>query len=431
MNPGICGWRLTVTVFLASIISISPLRAQDIEEPVVITRIDMEIDGKTRFDALKNELRIREGKGFDSLEDLEVLLESRSASLNRRRLFAEFDWNLNSPEPGEAEVDIRIVDSFTLYPRPLIQYASDTGLLLGLKLEYYNAFGTLTDQIFEAYWSPGETKGRIDVSNFAIGPLHLDIAFEQFDGITRYGDPQGVTRVEFRNSHTLLSLMADWSLGAASSWSYRLEPQVIWQYNYRFVYSHPEFDDTLYINEGFSPGFVHGIFTDQVEWIGNLRQGFKFSLMNRNLWYLETDRCDSLLESDLFGYLPLTEWLEISGRLGGFLALEGWRSDAGDRLRGVVDYMTYGTWGAFITAQTNLRIIRRGGLFSLYMRPFVDVGYVKSEEWEQGPEAWEYCAGSTVIIFLDSLPGLNLNVEAGWDFKRRMSEVIINTSLLL
>ncbi len=397
------------------------------EGPVTITLIVTEIDGKTRRNALLKELMIQEGREYESLAILKKQINARVRDLRRRRIFKEFKLEMNADDPEAIEIFISLTDSFTLVPRPMIKYSSDRGLTLGLKVNYYNAFGTLTDQMFQGYWSPNEILFELETQKIILGPLHLDVALEQFDGTTRYGDPVGDTVVEYRNSRTQLSATLDIPLSAGHPWSYKLTPLVSWLYDYRFDFNDTGYLDTLFINNGFAPGLDHGLVTDQVNWIGNFRHGFYFDFMNKNLWYTETGNSDIFLESDLKAYLPLTSWFEISGRLGGFYAIDGIRKNAGDRLRGVVDYMTHGQFGTYFTFQANFELFHIPNLFSLHLRPFTDIGYVYSPLWEHGPDSWEYCLGATAIIYIDAMPSLNLNIDWGWDFKRGMPELIIDT----
>ncbi|MCK5737495.1 MAG: hypothetical protein KAH21_13505 [Spirochaetaceae bacterium] len=396
------------------------------DEAVMISKIFTEIDGKTRRNALLNELRIYEGKEFNSFEEFENLMRSRENDLLQRRLFKKFELNISSENPQAIEIYIRLTDSFTLMPRPMFKYSTDKGITLGLKLEYYNAFGTLTDQMLQGYWSPNEILFEAKVDKIILGPLHLDTSFKQFDGLTRYGNPQGEMLLEYRNSDSQVMLSLDVPLSPGSPWSYEFAPIISWLYNYRYdTLVSPELENRTK-NEGFTPGLHHGIVTDQVNWIGNFRKGFYFDLMNENLWYLESGHNEVYLESDLKAYLPLTSWLEISGRVGGFYAFDNPRKNAGDRLRGVVDYMTWGDWGNFLSFQVNFKVIDVP-LFSLHLRPFTDIGYVSSFAWDDGPDAWEYCAGATAIIYIPAIPSLTLNIDWGWDFKRNMPELIIDT----
>ncbi len=407
----------------------TPLYSDEVE--VTITRIGLEIEGSTRPAAVLKELGIEEGKVFNNFETLEDILASRANDLEQRRLFKVFEWSLEQTGPDTAEIDITIVDSFTIYPRPMFKYSSNTGFLIGLKLEYFNAFGTLTDQIIEGYWSQNEIKGRIEINEIIIGFLHLNLTFEQFYGATRYGSPSGDVPVHYESMETIVTGLLDIPFSSSSLWSYQVEPILKGLYNYGFFTNTSSKPNSFFENEGFAGGFNHGIYSDQVGWIRNFRRGFKFSFMNNNLWYESTGRSEIFLESDLYGYLPLTSWFEISGRVGGFYAFEGIRRDAGDRLRGVIDFMTYGQFGIYMTAQTDFRVIPSFGFVEVHLRPFADIGYVKADGWGHGPESWEYCVGSTLIFYFDALPSLILNLEYGWDFKRSMPEVIIDTKLLL
>jgi outer membrane protein assembly factor BamA len=403
-----------------------PLMPVQGEESVTIGKIITEIDGKTNRNAILKELRIYEGKEFSSLESLENLVNSRANDLIQRRIFKNFEWHIDSADPQDIEIHISLKDSFTLMPRPMFKYSTDKGITLGLKLQYYNAFGTLTDQMFQAYWSPSELLFEINVEKLILGPFHLDTSFKQFDGLTRYGSPDGTMLLEYRNSYSELTVSLDMPLGPGSPWIYQFTPIISWQYNYRYdVDVLPELENRTR-NEGFTPGLNHGIVTDQVEWIGNFRKGFYFEFMNNNLWYTATGHNDMYLESDLKAYLPLTSWLEISGRVGGFYSFDNPRKNAGDRLRGVVDYMAWGDWGNFLSFQMDFKVIDTS-LFSLHLRPFTDIGYVYSDIWGNSPEAWEYCGGATAIIYIPAIPSLTFNIDWGWDFKRNMPELIIDT----
>jgi len=396
------------------------------DDSVTIGKIITEIESKTKRTALLNELLIHEGDEFESLAELEFILHSRADQLAKRRLFKDFSWNISAEDPQAVVISIHITDSFTLLPRPIFKYSSNKGITLGLNLEYFNAFGTLTDQSLKGYWSPNETLFELKVANIALGPFHMETSFNQFDGLTRYGDPTGNILLEYRNSKSEILISLDMPLSRGNPWIYNFSPIFSWLYNYRYdtIVSPTLVERTR--NEGFTPGLNHSIFIDQVKWIGNFRKGIFYDLRNENLWYINSRNNDIYLESDLKAYYPLNSWFEVSGRLGGFYAFDNPRKDAGDRLRGVVDYMTWGDWGAFFSFQTNFKVIDNS-LFSLHLRPFTDIGYVYSNEWGNGPESWEYCVGATTIIYIPAIPSLTLNIDWGWDFKRNLPELIIDT----
>jgi outer membrane protein assembly factor BamA len=397
------------------------------QDSVVINEIVTEIDGNTRRNALLKELRIEEGKEFDSMESLERLLAQRIKGLKRRRLFKEFNLDIMATDPGKVNIHIDLVDSFTILPRPMIKYSSTNGITLGLKVDYLNAFGTLIDHMIQGYWSPVEILFEYRVQNIVLGPFHMHSDFIQYDGTVRYGDPEGNLQVQYRYSSSTLSATLDVPLASASPWSYHLTPLISWVYDYRFEFNYTPAPDDYFYNYGFSPGLNHGFVTDQVDWVGNFRRGFYFDFMNNNLWYTGSNTSDIYLESDLRGYRPLASWFELSGRVAGFYAFDNPRRNAGDRLRGVLDYMTYGQWGNYLTVQANFQVFKTRKGLALHLRPFVDLGYVYSELWGHGPDAWEYCAGATVIVYLEAIPSLTINVDWGWDFKRNNPELIIET----
>ena len=342
-------------------------------------------------------------------------------------------------DAGTVNIDIKVVDSATLIPRPMIKYSTELGLTLGLKVDYLNAFGTLTDQMLQGYWSPQEVLFEYRVEKIVLNNVHMGLDVIQKFGTTRYGDPttgvdpDDTVVVEYENATTEFTTTFDIPLDSASPWFFQIEPVVSGLYSYEFIENSTSKKTDFFVNDGFAPGINAGFYTDQVDWIGNLRKGFYFDFMSENLWYTGSGTSDLYLESDLKAYLPITPWFEISGRIGGFHAFTNPRRDAGDRLRGVVDYMVYGDNGAFFSLQTNFRIIdlekKIGGL-GIYLRPFTDIGYVNNQYWTDQPgnySPWEYCVGATAMFYFKAMPSLTINVDWGWDLKRNVPELIIDT----
>ena len=137
------------------------------------------ITGKTRREPLLRDLQIEEGREYQSLEFLTDVVNLRVEQLLRRRLFKEFSLDMNSEDPRNIIIDIVIVDSFTIIPRPMIKYSSTKGLTLGLKVDYFNSFGTLSDQMLQGYWSPTEILFEYKIEKIPVGPFHLGADFQQ------------------------------------------------------------------------------------------------------------------------------------------------------------------------------------------------------------------------------------------------------------
>ncbi|MBF9017264.1 MULTISPECIES: hypothetical protein [unclassified Oceanispirochaeta] len=397
------------------------------QDSIEINEIRTDLDGKTKRGVLLKELGLESGQQYESLEDLEIFIQFHVNNLLRRRLFKSFEWNILPAGEGLVDIQIQLEDSVTLIPRPILKYSTARGLTFGLKADYYNAFGTLTDHMVQGYWSPIELLFEYNVDNIIVGKFHLGMNIKQFDGTTRYGNIDGNTVAEYRSTYSQLSGSLDIPLASISPWTYTVTPLLSWQYNHRMISNETSYPDEVFRNYGFSPGLNHGFVLDDVDWVGNFRKGLYFDMMNYNLWYTGSGTSDLFLESDLKGFIPLTSWFEISGRISGFYSFTGPRDNAGDRLRGVVDYMTYGAWGNYLSLQTNFKVFETPRGLALHLRPFTDIGYVYSEYWGNGPDAWEYCVGSTIIVFFKALPSLNLNIDCGWDLKRNMPELIIET----
>jgi hypothetical protein len=208
---------------------------------------------------------------------------------------------------------------------------------------------------------------------------------------------------------------------------YKIEPVISWYYNFVPGFNNSAYPDDAFDDTGFSPGFNHGFFSDRSAWVGNFRRGFDFEFVNYNLWYTGSGNADIFLESDLAGFWPATKWMEFSGRISGFWAPLNIRREAGDRLRGVIDYQTYGEYGAFLNTQVHFKVLDIDNFAEVQIGPLVDIGYVLSDDWDDGRDAMEFAVGGDIVIVFDVLPTMQLNINWGWDFKRNSSELIIDT----
>lgn len=413
---------------MAPFINLAADDSENVDNTVTISKIKTDITGKTHRDALLRELQISEGREYQSIEYLTEVVDLRVRQLLRRRLFKDFSLELDSEDPKSIVISIVVVDSFTIVPRPMIKFSSSQGLTLGAKIDYYNSFGTLSDQMIQGYWSPTEVLFEYNVEKIAVGPFHLGTNFKQFSGLTRYGNPEGDDIAEYKNASSTVNFSFVAPLGLTSPWNIEITPVLSWIYNQEVNFNNSPYSNSIFQKYGFAPGFDVMIDTDQTTWIGNFRKGFYFDATTTNLWYTETGASDNFLDSNLEGFLPVTSWFGLSGRIAGFLSLNGVRDNAGDRLRGVLDYMTYGQYGAYLNVQTEFKLFKtkKNGI-SMHLGPFADIGYVYSEAWEPGAESWEYCVGATAIFYFDFMPSLSLDINWGYDFKRGASEVIFDT----
>ena len=395
--------------------------------PVRIAEINTSIEKRTKRSALLRQLKLKENSEYDSIDELNRILYINFQKLERRRIFKELEWSVDQLTEDTVAVNIKVVDSFSLWPRPIIKYNSNIGVTLGARVDYFNAFGTLTDMKFQGYWSPKEYYFNLDIANLIFGPFTVNPVFEQFDGTTRYGSPNGDILVNFRNSYTLIKSEFEVQLSPLNEWVYQITPVFKWQYNYRIETNNSDLPDSWFEDYGFAVGFDNGISTDRVNWKGNFREGFFLELINQNLWYTKVGKSDIFFETSAIGFKPLSEWLEISGRTGGFYAVDGVYLDAGKWLRGVRDYNTYGEWGIYTNLQINFLLFTIMNQLEFQLRPFTDLAYIKSNQWDNGMDSFEYCAGTSVLIYIKSLPNLSLNLDVGWDIKRGQLEVIFDT----
>jgi hypothetical protein len=122
-------------------------------------------------------------------------------------------------------------------------------------------------------------------------------------------------------------------------------------------------------------GFDHQIGAEQVDWVGNFRRGWGFSLVNENEYGVLAGSWDRSIEATVRGYEPLGP-VAFSGRLTGFLRFDQLNEDAGGPIRGILDKRIDADYGAFANADFTVSVFTIPKFMEGQGSLFYDLGLV-------------------------------------------------------
>ncbi|MBD5433504.1 MAG: hypothetical protein HDR35_04295 [Treponema sp.] len=317
-----------VAVLLFSAFSFAQeIYTQGIENPEEIARkvfykidtVNYDAQGVTKESALSRNVKIEEGKKFESREDIEAYILDIKQKLINARLFetAEVEYTLagEADEDGDIPVAINVVtvDSrhFLLLPYP--KYDSNEGFELKLKFKDANFLGTMSEMEADAFFRFEQKDGQ--ENDFVLGgtfdydlPFTLgkveaswnnDLSFE-------YAFVRGEPEWNFQSGFTFvlpfenIALRLDLTQGTTRDLDYKkFNDELFFTERAKFsvpirLDTIPGIGDIVYTpaaeivynwdSDGIdildedlvSPNltFSHGISAGRVNWYGNFRKGF-------------------------------------------------------------------------------------------------------------------------------------------------------------
>lgn len=453
--------RTALLFFFFFLIASINLFGNDGTYKVVISEIQTEINGKTKEKFLLGEIGIHKGMEFKTTEDLETFLADAKQDLINMRVFEEVDFNATelsiSGDTVQYKVFIKVKDTFTFYPIPYPKYNSNTGGRLGLKIYYYNAFGTLTDWLLFTNMDINKDYfGNWDIPNWHITPA--------VEGINIWGqDFRAEYSHKFRTVSTPLkidsyhndSISIGTKIYLPLDFYYTMDPRLGVSYGLDGYTIDPNteiataYPGSLTIQDNpdidiLEFSWNHAIGYDTIDWIGNFRDGFAASISN-----------SLILSSDLNPDMPVNFSSTISGdikyfwRISRHFNFSTWAlasvsfnremQGLGENLRGVRDDLLFGDKALFWSVDMNISVIDWDGVGEAQLRPFFNIGYARNDINDQlaGDERnmLAYGTGADFVLYLDKLNALQARATLGIDLSNydwsdgEKYEIDITTSL--
>ena len=317
------GLRAEILACIILLLCAVPIFAADAE--YVIVSVNYQIDGVTQEWALANLVEIETGQAFADKEELEAFIEDRRRTLNNQRTLqsSEITYSTSVGVDGvmAVAVEVSTIDSWNIIIFPYPTYDSNRGLTIKTRFRDYNFFGTLEqlsinmDILFPNSGSSALTLAPSFALPFQAGGYDWQWLFDasatiEFTGYSSFGVATGlglelpflantldITYLQgisydadpddsdgyFLSSDFALGMDIDSGLDVPFSDDLEYRPEIGFEVDYRFA-------EISFERRGFSPYFEHSLFSERVDWLGNLRNGFDASVTNRFIYNIAKTR---------------------------------------------------------------------------------------------------------------------------------------------
>lgn len=423
-------------VFLFCMGCISMLYGQS-DQTVSIDKITIHIDGSSREKYLLREVGLFEGITFNNRGEMEDFLHEAKQDLINQRVFEIVDYSLEPSSEKENSFCLyfHVKDSFTFYPIPYPKYNSNTGGRLGLKVFYYNAFGTLSDlMLFSNMDINIDDSGNWKIPNWHITPFVEGLSLFGQDFRAEYSHKYTTVTSLFKSDSfhndslslgTKFFLPYDffYSLDPRLGVNYAVEGYVIDQQSGNPIYydASPENNPDLDVLE-FT--WEHTIGYDNLDWIGNFRNGFYGALQNSIK--ISSDLLPEIplmisgdLEVDMKYFWRISRVFNFSTRGQALFSFNNEMLELGSHLRGVRDELLFGDKALFWNIDMNISVIDWDGVGEAQFRPFFNLGYVRNDINNQLTEDQRnmlaYGVGADFVLYIDKLSALQARATIGID----------------
>ncbi len=423
---------IVISIFTSSLGSLYS-NSELIQKRAEIRSIDTEIDGLTKRGSLLKKMDLFEGKLFVNEQFLISFMDDAIQDLNNMRIFETADYSLELVDSSDTTdlyiLKIIIDDANNSFFIPYPKIDSNNGFRIGLKTYFYNMYGSLMDFKITTSFNikKNEAKGYWEVPMWTIAPslsgiyllgMEFDVSYKQQFATSKKYDYNGVLQQEYTWHRSELSLNTTLSL--PSDFYYSFGPSLSFNYGLKELEEDkdnnvlPLYGDN--INKDFSNlTWSHSIGYDNINWIGNFREGLKTEISNNLTVSADFDKTVSFytsLGSSFIYFWRINKKLNLSGRFNG-----RWANDEmgfSSYLRGIKNGYINGYLGASINIDLNISIIDWRDILEIQFRPFFDIGIVdkKSEPFYVESDL-AYSTGADFILYLDKWKSLQVRGTFG------------------
>jgi outer membrane protein assembly factor BamA len=448
-----------ITVFL---FSVSRLRAQDYylqndlsidriaesEIMYVIRSFDFDINGKTRPFALMYHGEFKEGDRITGKDNLEEYIVEKKQLLMNQRVLEEvrIEYTLGEVE-GDGSLPVTLLiyvkDTWNFIILPYLQYDSNEGLKLTLKIRDYNFLGTMAPlRIDLGYQNDTDNRNSFNLLVESSTPFRAAglIWYFRFDhdfvytidepwfyknitGISVELPTKNVVTTLGFNEYLIINesnsehdkdkyeLDSDRFNGpyAASEIFSSFKIPLLTVGNYGGLSYTPRIAGKISYTKGGvdEPRRPVGILSQtlgfgRVNWTGNFRQGLEASLENSNNFYALPYGWYSELNGNAAIYHNFNKYFGFSSRLQYRQRFNDIYYDAGDVLRGIVNNRIRAEYMLSFNADFPFRVLRfypselftnpklRFFDFELHTSPFFDFALAEGEHKQSGSKEAPY-----------------------------------------
>jgi hypothetical protein len=422
--------KIQMILFILFIIAIDvSLFADEQKKEIIVTinSIETIIDGSTIRRYLLEEMDLEENMPFESYQSMISFLDDKIQDLLNMRVFEEAEYSLSEASETELEYDynliITIKDSWNIFPFPYPKYTTNDGFKLGLKFFYYNMFGTLRDfkLTTNINLAPDEINGDWEIPSWTIAPSISGVSIGNFDFSLTLSQEYNTEKIyksgELQQKYTWdsTSFTMDTTVALPRNFYYSFGPSLSFDYGIKEVEGLPSSGEE--ISKNFSNlSWSHSIGYNNINWIGNLREGFASDISNKLTASADLDQSMTYTarmgtETSYFWYI--NNHFNFSTRFIGM-----WSNHQmlglGSNLRGLLDGYMYGYLGGFLSLDMNISVIDWDKVGEVQIRPFFDIGIVdKRDEPFDLENDFAYTTGADFVLYLDKIKSLQARATIG------------------
>lgn len=466
-------------------------QAQD-EAPQTFTirKVVFDPQGGTKISALKRNIKIQEGRSFQSRQELDAYIVQIKQELINKRLFESAE--IVAQEDGQnVDILVQTVDSrhFLLLPYP--KYDSNEGFEFKVKLKDDNFLGLMNPLSSDVFFQYEQKEGRDDdfVSGasvryelpFSLGPVQAswnnDLSFK-YAFVRQEPEWNLKTGLTFLLPFQNFALRLDLAQGFVRDADYKVfGDELYWTENAKFsvpiilerfekignlVYTPAAEIDYKWNLDGIndidedllSPRliFSHALSLGQVNWIENFRKGFSARLEQSAAYNFQLNEFQPgvKITANIFA-----AWKRLGFNSRFLLFAERERfTRYGHLLRGVADdqyfagvphtpngYSAKSAAAIALNLDLPIKVLTtdwenwgfgflRSFNFELQIAPFVDVALAANRATGRvfDPRDGFYCAGIEVLLFPQKWKSVQIRASAGFDIGRLLLKDWIDTS---
>jgi len=464
---------------------VSGLSAQDTLEngltssSIILQEVKIEVAGWTSLSVLKRRLDLKEGRIFASEIVFNTYLDDLRQQLQNLRTISEFTLSSEflDSEKTKSIILITVKDGWSIVALPYFKYDTNTGLTASIRGREYNFLGTMEplrvnmdyryDQSARSFflletdinlpfefqklnwtWSFLQSLDiRMEQDWGWRGDTSLSVGWEIIPGITgslklsealkvNELETNGLVETPFKNANTISYgtsfLLAESFLGLKKP---AYNPTV-------FLTANTEPGDAIKTLVGVDGGFYHSLTAGRVDWNSNLRSGAQGEISQRLSYRILDQVWDTTQEVVFQLHLPFHYYwwnLGLSSRLGAWTQGSQVRTEAGSKVRGIVDKRISSFWGTYINLEMPFTVMfwkptdwwgwswAKFSQFEMMFSPILDVAFADAQGTGLGTDDIWTGGGLEVLIFSDFIKSFFIRASLAYD----LQAVIKNRSLSL
>jgi len=379
-------------------------------EPFTIGEVTYKVQGNSREYFLENLLGIQKAGPFATQEELELYLAGLRQTLINQRLFDEVDVQ-HEIQGDSVNITVLLKDTWNIVPIAIPLYDSNVGFKVSYKLYYSNILGTLMNTKVEGNynWYPGSgpsdwvtnfNKPRNWYSQFTIDRIKLGNTTWKASTDIRYiteesANPENPEELDINFSYMENSYQLATSFSLPGRFSWGPSFSISRTFDYKLKKDAPNLGvstaDTIDL------GFSHGLGYGKVNWVGNFKEGYSFSLGNGYAIDPTNDKVNVNLTADAKYYYPW-KFLGLGTKVQGFYEFDDERYSAAGPIRGVADNRLRGHQGLFWANNVAIKLIDPYG-WELQAIPFLDMGLAWQKNESLSKENFQVGSGLEIVLF--------------------------------